>query len=980
MSSGTSPKMHETEKHSEIKSGQFMISKLDDSDSEKGESESHEELESSSSDRNSGIPAFDTLQSLFKSLSLAYVETVTSPRWSHFRGAGFALKQKVRLNNIIWREYHMQYIKQRLPVIVQFQVPSSQTSGIKTQSLAMDGRLWDRHCAKLSNEYRRWRTYYINHLRKKPTSTSRSDKRRLDFELPVDFPSKIQYVDDKDIFNDVSNFSGVGSPRFIDELMKDFDGSLDLFLDQPFPDPRDMSMLGNSDIMQPALTQLQPNSENYRSDLITGLLQQPAMPTITEDDYGNASNYQSSTHTPHDHYSLRQPNPPQVTSSSTFRAYSPPQPAVPREPEYCYAPAASKQFSSSQPPPPSSTFASKSLRFVDHREEACTPGKSRNNLALLNALLQKPGRGVRERHHSTSSASSPETAMVAAIATTSSAQFKRQVSISPANALIVDITKEQMTSPSSGMYLDESSAGFSDTSHPTKAVCDTLQQHRLPNLSESSQYNYQSSRPVHNRFSSAERMPPSIMPAPPPPPPPPPSSAAATPQAPRVLASYTAPRGADSQKLISHFRRSRSQYHPNPPPYRRPLPPPTESTKLCGGSISSAPELYTICPLPPTVNEPSDFGEEDASAVKPPSATTVLGISEVLKEPEEQDEVLLDEGNENEDTDFDSYVVTGTEGEEGGAGDEDDDEDIKSAFLVTPRQSSSAEQGEASTTACLHLSSTEQRRRLSMQSSLKILQELVLQNQEKRLGGERKVTSGHQTLQQQHNHHVHHQKTSKAAVLRDGAELIRSQRAIRDQLDAEINRLRAELDSLQESVNACCDKLPTSGAMSKQQVKSMKNVARVWFRNFVAAATEANWKFYIFSLIFTEVFETYCEKVCCSASREVLRRSTISWLEDHCDLPQLRKLVMQALCSLSTTTNVLQQPNLLPQQAREAASRLAFQSSPPPSSLSFSTATTTSRSSTSPSSVPHFSPPLPNLSQPASSSSTSTTTTFLPHL
>ncbi|EUB62561.1 MLX-interacting protein [Echinococcus granulosus] len=420
--------------------------------------------------------------------------------------------------------------------------------------------------------------------------------------------------------------------------------------------------------------------------------------------------------------------------------------------------------------------------------------------------------------------------------------------------------------------------------------------------------------------------PPPSCPAPPPPPPPPPSSAAATPQAPRVLASYTAPRGADSQKLISHFRRSRSQYHPNPPPYRRPLPPPTESTKLCGGSISSAPELYTICPLPPTVNEPSDFGEEDASAVKPPSATTVLGISEVLKEPEEQDEVLLDEGNENEDTDFDSYVVTGTEGEEGGAGDEDDDEDIKSAFLVTPRQSSSAEQGEASTTACLHLSSTEQRRRLSMQSSLKILQELVLQNQEKRLGGERKVTSGHQTLQQQHNHHVHHQKTSKAAVLRDGAELIRSQRAIRDQLDAEINRLRAELDSLQESVNACCDKLPTSGAMSKQQVKSMKNVARVWFRNFVAAATEANWKFYIFSLIFTEVFETYCEKVCCSASREVLRRSTISWLEDHCDLPQLRKRV-SVVVSMQVTRHAKQPLVWLSNHPHH---RLRYPSPPPP--------------------------------------------------
>lgn len=329
----------------------------------------------------------------------------------------------------------------------------------------MEGKLWDRHCAKLSNEYRRWRTYYINHLRKKPIGTSRSDKRRLDFELPVDFPSKIQYVDDKDIFNDVSNFSGVGSPRLIEELMNDFDGSLDFFLDQPFPDPRDVSMLGNSDIMQPALTQLQPNSENYRSDLIAGLLQQPAMPTIMEDEYGNTSNYQSSTHAPQDHFSSRQSNPPQITSSPTFRAYSPTQPAVPREPEYCYAPAANKQFPALHPPPPPAAFTSKSLRFVDHREEACTAGKSRNNLTLLNALLQKPARGVRERHHSTSSASSPETAAVVAAATVNSVQFKRQVSISPANALIVDLSKEQMASSSPGMYLDKSLTGFSDATH-----------------------------------------------------------------------------------------------------------------------------------------------------------------------------------------------------------------------------------------------------------------------------------------------------------------------------------------------------------------------------------------------------------------------------------------------------------------------------------------------------------------------------------
>ncbi|VDM35277.1 unnamed protein product [Hydatigera taeniaeformis] len=396
-------------------------------------------------------------------------------------------------------------------------------------------------------------------------------------------------------------------------------------------------------------------------------------------------------------------------------------------------------------------------------------------------------------------------------------------------------------------------------------------------------------------------MPPSMLPAGPPAPPPPPPSCSlpSTPQAAQVLSPYTASRGADSQKLISHYRRSRSQYHPNPPPYRRPMPPPTESSKFCGGSISSAPELYTICPLPPSVSEPSDFGEEDVPFVKPPSATTVLGTPEILNEPEDQDEALIDGGDENEDTDFESFVVTGTEGEEVGAGDDDDEEDIKSAFLVTPQQSSCLEHVETSSTAHFHPSSTEQRRRMSMQSSLKLLQELVLQNQEKRIGRERKVVGSHQPLHQQHSHHLHHQKTSKAAVLRDGAALIRSQRATRDQLDAEITRLRAELDSLQESVNACCDKLPTSGVMSKQQVKSVKNGAHAWFHELVARRTQVNWKFYVFSLIFTDVFDTYCEKVWGSTSHEVLRRSTVSWLEDHCDLPQLRKCKSLSLLAFS---------------------------------------------------------------------------------
>ncbi|KAM3172577.1 hypothetical protein ACTXT7_014237 [Hymenolepis weldensis] len=480
--------MYETKKHSEIKSGQFMVSNLDDSDAERDEDEPEIENDTEFVEDLNKAVEFDTLPSLFKSLSLAYVgRTVTSPRWSHFMGTGFQLKQKVRLNNIVWREYHMQYVKQHAPVVVKFEVPSAEPTNIDRQCLVMNGKFWNQHSKKLTFEYRRWRTFFINHLRPKANSktSSRSDKPHTDFELPLDFPSKVPFVDDKEAFNDVATFSGVGSPRFLDDLMKEFDGNLDFFLDQPFPDPRDTSMLGNSDIMQPGLTQLQPNSDSYRNDLIMGLLQQPAMPTIMEDEYSStcAYNCQSSgsSHTTSQVIHNHQPFAPQLQharpncslpyapQSTTFRSYPPP--------EYGYT---NKSFLGPggilQPAP------CKSIRFAEPE----TGETSGGNLALLNALLQKPSstisparRGLRERHHSNSSSvasvSSPETGSSQA-----GGPYKREQSLSMGtSALIVDLSKERMSSPPSGstrsgsgtMYVEEMSSGFVDTSTPVSLVC-----------------------------------------------------------------------------------------------------------------------------------------------------------------------------------------------------------------------------------------------------------------------------------------------------------------------------------------------------------------------------------------------------------------------------------------------------------------------------------------------------------------------------
>lgn len=49
-----------------------------------------------------------SLSRLFHCMSLAYSGKLTSPKWKSFKGLKLRLKDKIRLNNIIWRAWHMQ--------------------------------------------------------------------------------------------------------------------------------------------------------------------------------------------------------------------------------------------------------------------------------------------------------------------------------------------------------------------------------------------------------------------------------------------------------------------------------------------------------------------------------------------------------------------------------------------------------------------------------------------------------------------------------------------------------------------------------------------------------------------------------------------------------------------------------------------------------------------------------------------------------
>ncbi|XP_048873370.1 carbohydrate-responsive element-binding protein-like isoform X3 [Brienomyrus brachyistius] len=160
-------------------------------------------------------------------------------------------------------------------------------------------------------------------------------------------------------------------------------------------------------------------------------------------------------------------------------------------------------------------------------------------------------------------------------------------------------------------------------------------------------------------------------------------------------------------------------------------------------------------------------------------------------------------------------------------------------------------------------------------------------------------------------------KISKATTLQKTAEYIGKVQQERTQLHEEAQRLREEIVGLNSAINLCQQQLPATGVpITRQRFDHM----RAMFREYVRAQTLQNWKFWIFSVIIEPLFESYNGMVS-TASVEDLCRTTLSWLDRHCSLPALRPAVLSSLRLLSTSTSILTDPSLVPEQATIAVTQ-----------------------------------------------------------
>ncbi|KAK3750628.1 hypothetical protein QZH41_012809, partial [Actinostola sp. cb2023] len=106
----------------------------------------------------------DNLSRLFECLKLEYGRQIlVSPKWKNFGSQTLQLSEKTRLNNAIWRCWHIQYQKNKKPLFCQFVSPLSQEREPpkKPLTVILQGRYWRRKLDAIAREYKKWRIYYM---------------------------------------------------------------------------------------------------------------------------------------------------------------------------------------------------------------------------------------------------------------------------------------------------------------------------------------------------------------------------------------------------------------------------------------------------------------------------------------------------------------------------------------------------------------------------------------------------------------------------------------------------------------------------------------------------------------------------------------------------------------------------------------------------------------------------------------------------
>ncbi|XP_023199589.1 MLX-interacting protein isoform X2 [Xiphophorus maculatus] len=247
-----------------------------------------------------------SLTKLFECMTLAYSGKLVSPKWKNFKGLKLLWRDKIRLNNAIWRAWYMQYVEKRGNPVCHFVTPLDGNMDLDVhrpaEAIASDGKNWKRRIEIVIREYHKWRTYFKKRLQKHKdddlSSLLKVPEEQLSLFGEV-FPDMLRtsfYQDEEAAVRRMSR-RHIETPApmemdtlfDMDILMSEFSDTLfsTLTSHQPLglPNPREIAHAGNADMIQPGLIPLQPNLDFMDSfDPLQDLfhsLRQPVLPSVS---------------------------------------------------------------------------------------------------------------------------------------------------------------------------------------------------------------------------------------------------------------------------------------------------------------------------------------------------------------------------------------------------------------------------------------------------------------------------------------------------------------------------------------------------------------------------------------------------------------------------------------------------------------------------------------------------------------------------